>query len=139
MTAYPPDDDGWRACKDDLAMGRIYPDGSPRDPEPPDDAYGDSPAELLPKPRRVRRPFESGAFRIGRFEITVRRRATAPCGACQGRGWFHTLGASDPHPAPPGYDSVALCGCGTAHDNLNDTRRQMRQYEREQRSGKPPF
>ena len=39
MTDYDPDDDGWQACKDDLAMGRIYPDGSPRDPEPPDDAY----------------------------------------------------------------------------------------------------
>lgn len=42
MTDYPPDDDGWQAHKDDLAMGRIYPDSSPRDPEPPDDAYGDS-------------------------------------------------------------------------------------------------
>lgn len=30
------DRDHWQEYKDDLAMGRIYPDGTQRDMEPPD-------------------------------------------------------------------------------------------------------
>ncbi|MDT0472992.1 hypothetical protein RM863_12745 [Streptomyces sp. DSM 41014] len=73
-------------------------------------------------------------MRIGPFEIIIRRRRTgSPCGACQGRGLFHTLGGMDKYPAPKGYDGVALCGCGTAHDRLADLRRERRRNER--RSG----
>ena len=35
-----PDDDRWQEFKDGVAMGYINPDGSQRDPDPPED-YGD--------------------------------------------------------------------------------------------------
>lgn len=79
-------------------------------------------------------------MRIGQFEIIVRRRRTGPpCGACQGRGLFHTKGILDKYPAPEGYDGVTLCGCGTAHDRLADTARERRRWQREQRQGTAPF
>jgi hypothetical protein len=79
-------------------------------------------------------------MRIGSFEIIIRRRRTGPpCGACQGRGLFHTLGGMDKYPAPEGYDGVALCGCGTAHDRLADNARARRRSEREHRRGVAPF
>jgi hypothetical protein len=38
MTAYDDwDEDGHQRYKDDLAQGYIYPDGTPRDPDPPDE------------------------------------------------------------------------------------------------------
>ncbi|WP_432184869.1 hypothetical protein [Streptomyces tendae] len=79
-------------------------------------------------------------MRIGPFEIIIRRRHNGPpCGACQGRGLFHTKGAADKYPAPEGYDGVALCGCGTAHDRLADQARESRRWRREQRRGVAPF
>ena len=79
-------------------------------------------------------------MRIGPFEIIVRRRHSGPpCGACQGRGLFHTKGTLDKYPAPEGSDGVALCGCGTAHDRLADIARRGRRSEREQRQGVSPF
>lgn len=79
-------------------------------------------------------------MRIGPIEIIVRRRHTGqPCGACQGRGLFHTKGGTDKYPAPEGYDGVALCGCGTAHDRLADIARNRRQRDREQRRDVAPF
>ncbi|MEU8195321.1 hypothetical protein AB0C10_16220 [Microbispora amethystogenes] len=75
-------------------------------------------------------------MRIGSIEITVRRRPRKPCQACSGRGWFYTKGTLDPVPPPPGYDGVALCGCGTAHDKLNDNRRRWR---KRQLRNEPPF
>ena len=79
-------------------------------------------------------------MRIGPFEIIIRRRRTGPpCGACQGRGLFHTKGTLDPYPAPEGYDGVALCGCSTAHDRLADSARKRRRWERQHRRGVVPF
>ena len=72
--------------------------------------------------------------RLGRVEVVVRLRPRRPCGACGSRGWFHTKGTLDPYPPPPGYDGVALCGCGSATDRLADTARNMRRMRRE-----PPF
>ncbi|MFI1734509.1 hypothetical protein ACH40E_35925 [Streptomyces acidicola] len=48
-------------------------------------------------------------------------------------------GTLNPCPAPEGYDGVALCGCGTAHDLLADTARSRRHWQREQRRGLAPF
>lgn len=71
-------------------------------------------------------------MRIGPFEIVIRRRRTgSPCGACQGRGLFHTKGGMDKYPAPEGYDGVTLCGCGTAVDLLADVWRNRRRRERQ--------
>lgn len=77
-------------------------------------------------------------LRLGPTEITIRMRRSSPCGACVGRGWFYTKGALNPVPPPPGYDGVALCGCGTATDRINDTRRQFRRAHRRGRR-QPPF
>lgn len=77
-------------------------------------------------------------LRLGRIEITLRRRSADPCSACTGRGWFYTKGTLNPLPPPPGYDGVALCGCGTATDQINDTRRELRQELRRLQT-QPPF
>lgn len=63
-------------------------------------------------------------LRLGPVVVAVRFRR--PCGACSGRGWFHSKGGLNPVPAPPGYDGVALCGCGTAIDRLSDSRRYLK-------------
>jgi hypothetical protein len=73
-------------------------------------------------------------LRIGPAEITVRLRADRGCGACQGRGWFYTMGPKPEFPVPAGYNGAALCGCGSAIGKLAETRRKMRQY-----SDEPPF
>ncbi len=73
-------------------------------------------------------------LRIGPAEVTLRLRADRPCGACSGRGWFYTLGPRPEFPVPEGYNGAALCGCGSAIGRLADTRRKMRQADRE-----PPF
>ena len=78
--------------------------------------------------------WEPRTVRIGPAEITVRLRADRGCGACQGRGWFYTLGTKPDYPIPPGHDGAALCGCGSAIGKLAETRRKMRQY-----SDEPPF
>jgi hypothetical protein len=62
---------------------------------------------------------------VGRFQIAFRRRPAAPCSACEGHGWFHTKGGPV-RPAPPGYDGVALCPCGTAVYQLAEGARTVR-------------
>lgn len=111
------------------------------EPEPPDDYCDDTDSSaVVVKRRRIRFPRlpSNYAVRLGSVEVTIRRRPKAPCGACQGFGWFHTKGTLNPRPAPEGYDGVALCGCGTAHDELNDSQRRMRRWDRERRN-QPPF
>jgi hypothetical protein len=76
-------------------------------------------------------------LRLGRLELTIRVRPSKPCGACSGDGWFYTKGTSTPVPPPPGYDGVALCGCGTATDRVNDTRRELRRARRRARTEAP--
>jgi hypothetical protein len=90
---------------------------------------------------RIRRPPASRRTviaRIGRLEVAVRVRPARSCGACAGRGWFHTKGTLNPRPAPAGYDGVSLCGCASALDRLSDSRRFMRDWDRRARR-EPPF
>lgn len=79
----------------------------------------------------IRQPW---TLRLPGAEITIRLRPRH-CGACGGRGWFYSKTGIDPHPMPPGYDGVSLCGCGTAIGKLADSRRAVRQMRREG----PPF
>jgi hypothetical protein len=152
---YGWDEDGHQAYKDDLAAGRIYPDGSPRDPDPPEE-YPAGPWHPGPdSPWAYTRPGVLGrlaarltaglaawprlaAVRIGPVELAVRVRRSGPCGACAARGWFYTKGGLDPVPRPDGYDGVSLCGCGTALTQLAERQRRDRQYRRRSRR-EPPF
>jgi hypothetical protein len=71
--------------------------------------------------------------RVGPVELTVRFRPRG-CDACGGRGWFYTKGTVSPVPMPEGYDSAALCGCGSAITRLAESRRSTREARHE-----PPF
>jgi hypothetical protein len=75
-------------------------------------------------------------LRLGPLELSVRIRRK--CGVCSGRGWMHSKGTLDPHPAPPGYDGVSLCGCGSAIGKLGDSARYLRAERRRSRT-EPPF
>lgn len=81
----------------------------------------------------VRRPH---FLRLGRLEFSVRFRR--PCGACSSRGWNHSKGGLNSHPAPPGYDGVGLCPCGSAIGSLADSAAYLRADRRRSRT-EPPF
>lgn len=67
-------------------------------------------------------------------EVTVRLRPSRDCGACGGQGWAYGLDPGKPDLRPPGYNTVSLCGCGTAIGKLADSRRAVRRMRND-----PPF
>lgn len=136
------DDDHYDEYKDDLAMGRIWPDGSYREPdgEPPQEYLertGPDPWEHRPSLRaRItaqwrRLTAQPVTVRLGRLEFTIRWART--CGACAGRGWAYNIGTVDPVPPPVNCSGVSLCGCGSAITSLAASRRYVRDFDRRTR------
>jgi hypothetical protein len=73
-------------------------------------------------------------LRVGPAEVTLRLHADRKCGACGGRGWSYGLDHGRPDDRPPGYNTVGLCGCGSAIASLAESRRYLRE-----RRDEPPF